>query len=140
MHANEKLKKFKSKFENILFNTFNLVGVGSYCKKDKFVFSSPEEEEMTLGLGSIEVAPEICANYPCSESCEKGCELCAQCLSEDQKTVMKLAYLEHMNLGEFKRIFPPSNVSLVTICTLLRFFSRLREFHRDSSQSFFSFS
>lgn len=111
MHANERLKKFKSKFENILYNTFNLVGVGTYWKKGKFDFNSDDEEEMAIGLGSYHAAPEMCTASPCSETCDQSCDICPQCLTEDKIYSMKMAYLEHMNMGEFKRIFPPANVS-----------------------------
>lgn len=97
----------KGNFENLLFNTLKLVGVGSYWKK------FPEEAMMLIGRGGFEVLPAICANYPCSEKCDGECDLCPQCLNEDEKHSMKLAYLEATNIGEFKRIFPVSIVSLM---------------------------
>jgi tubulin monoglycylase TTLL15 len=118
MHATPKLKKFKSKFENILYNTFNLVGVGSYWKKDHFKFNSTDEKMMLMGQGSVEVMPEICANHPCTETCEPQCELCKKCLSDEQLKDLELAYLETMNMGEFKRIFPLPNVSLLKVIKL----------------------
>lgn len=71
-----------------------------------------EEENMLMGHGSIDVMPEVCANLPCNETCEPQCEHCTRCMTNNQLEDVKLAYLETMNMGEFKRIFPLPNVSL----------------------------
>jgi hypothetical protein len=117
MHATPDLgaryEKLKAKFENIYFNTFNLVGVGSYLKRDHLKFDKMEEKLMAMSHGSVEVMPEVCTTMPCNETCAPQCELCKKCLTNNQLEDLELAFLETMNMGEFKRIFPLPNVSLL---------------------------
>lgn len=66
-------------------------------------------------LESITVRPEVCVNSPCNETCEPiECELCWQCLSQNEKHDLHLAYREIKHRGAMKKVFPPSNVSFET--------------------------
>lgn len=62
---------------------------------------------MVSSLKNIVVDADICAKPPCTYSCESvECQLCRPCLSSDDLEDLKMAYREHMNRGDTKRIFP----------------------------------
>lgn len=56
---------------------------------------------------SITVMPEICANKPCSDSCDLDmCKMCWECLNLDEKYELQVAYREHRNRGAMRRVIP----------------------------------
>lgn len=97
--------------EGVIYNTLNLVGVGSYLRKKHIREFEKDENDFVWHDNSLTVSPEVCLEKPCSESCgEKICELCWKCLSWDMKETLRDAYMEHVNIGDMKRVVPPSNV------------------------------
>lgn len=61
---------------------------------------------------NILVNADICSSYDCSNSCIPKCSLCLQCLTRDDVKNLNMAYQEHMNRGDCKRIFPERMVGL----------------------------
>jgi hypothetical protein len=63
-------------------------------------------------LDSITVRPEACVTSPCNKTCEPiECELCWQCLTQNERHDHHVAYREIKHRGAMKKVFPPSNVS-----------------------------
>lgn len=93
-------------FENLLFNLFNLIGVGTSYKKNNFTFIDGDYEMMVANPDGFMVNPEMCLSQKCRK-CENDCKLCLKCLSSDEKYDLIQAYRETMNIGDFKRLFPP---------------------------------
>lgn len=55
-----------------------------------------------------------CSNSPCNESCAPvECQLCSLCLQESEIDDLHMAYREHMNKGDTKRIFPVPMVNII---------------------------
>lgn len=101
-------------FENVIYNFFNLVGVGSYFKREHFS-KSLEDLSIMAHENSLTVKPEVCLSSPCNETCEPiSCELCWHCMTSDFKYDLQMAYLEHVNIGDFKRVVPPPYVRSLT--------------------------
>ncbi|CRK96757.1 CLUMA_CG009979, isoform A [Clunio marinus] len=109
-----RLARDRRMFENLLFDSFTLLGVGSYIKnKTNFEFGGDLEEQMICHRDSITVRPETCVNKPCNETCDpEECDLCWDCLSNNQRHDLHLAYREAKHRGTMKRIFPPPKVCL----------------------------
>lgn len=108
-----KIIKSRHMLENVLYNFFNLVGVGSYMTKQHIRYFDTVQREAICHVNSLTVLPETCMNSPCVESCDAPeCELCWNCLTHNFKWDLMMAYLEHMNKGDMKRVVPPSNVKI----------------------------
>lgn len=98
---------------SILYNTFNLIGVGSYLKMAHIRDLGKHYIEFLANNNQISVNPETCINAPCTRSCEdEECKLCTRCVDDVLHSDLKHAYLEHLNMGDMKRVSPRSNVSL----------------------------
>lgn len=94
-------------FENILYNLFNLLSIGTPYDKTEFKFPNGHYEIMVANPDSMSVLPETCLSSKC-ETCEnKDCELCWKCFDSTTKYEVMQAYSEGMNVGDFKRLFPP---------------------------------
>jgi hypothetical protein len=98
------LNKFM--FENLLFNLFNLISIGTTYEKSNFKFRDGDFELMAAHPNGMSVKPEICVNE-CSKCEEEKCEICWHCLDNNEKYDRILAYREQINIGDFKRLFPP---------------------------------
>lgn len=84
-------------YEDMLRNLFNLIGLRSY--------------EETFDENDVKVQSEICNGSTCIDSCRsEKCSLCWQCLDDDERLDLKMAYEEQKRVGSFKRLFP--NVKL----------------------------
>ncbi|KAG5670970.1 hypothetical protein PVAND_001198 [Polypedilum vanderplanki] len=94
-------------YEQVLYNMLNLVGVGSYARRENFKRFDSNTEAVLSSDKNIMVNGEICSQLPCSESCSPTeCQLCKPCLSRYEISELHRAYREHMNRGDNKRIFP----------------------------------
>ncbi|KAB0804348.1 hypothetical protein PPYR_01318 [Photinus pyralis] len=92
-------------FEQIIYNLLGLVGLNNAVKSNQM---STLENEMRVADKNIMVYPDECNSALCSSSCiSPMCGLCRPCLSPENKRNFLRAYLEHMNRGECKRIYPP---------------------------------
>ncbi|KAG5669519.1 hypothetical protein PVAND_017406 [Polypedilum vanderplanki] len=93
--------------ENLLYNVFKLIGVGTPYIKKEFVFENVELEMMVAHAHSRTVLPEFCI-YDCDKTCDGRCMICMRCMKQSQFYETIIAYQEQMNIGDFKRLFPPS--------------------------------
>lgn len=58
---------------------------------------------------SLTTNPRICIDTACKDNCKaKECELCWNCLTNNQRYELHLTYREIKSKGAMKRIFPPS--------------------------------
>lgn len=113
LHAQGHIVNNRNLFESVIYNTFNLVGVGTYLKKNHIRQFMSDEEPFLCPDSSVSVRPDICVKSPCDMSCESPqCAICWHCLEPTMKTDMKFSYMEHMNIGDMQRVVPPSNVSI----------------------------
>ncbi|XP_048586419.1 probable tubulin polyglutamylase ttll-15 isoform X2 [Nematostella vectensis] len=94
-------------YEQVIFNLFGLVGVANKLGHGTRL-SAAKEREMQVTDMDIMTSFDACATRECRNSCSQEiCELCHPCLTEDQKVTLKLARLEHVNRGGFRRVVPP---------------------------------
>ncbi|XP_058119655.1 probable tubulin polyglutamylase ttll-15 [Anopheles ziemanni] len=94
-------------YEQVIYNLFQLVGVGSSIRRDSFRKRAVETEAMVSSVKNIAVNANQCSELPCMESCAPvECQLCTTCLEENRVADIHRAYREHMNRGDMKRIFP----------------------------------
>uniref|UniRef100_A0A336L223 CSON003602 protein n=1 Tax=Culicoides sonorensis TaxID=179676 RepID=A0A336L223_CULSO len=95
-------------YEQVLYNVFGLVGIGSHVQRDSFKRQETPTEHMQSANKNIVVNPEVCGEAPCIESCApEQCQLCFTCLNSYQLFDLHAAFREHLNRGETKRVFPP---------------------------------
>ncbi|KAL5009069.1 hypothetical protein ScPMuIL_014650 [Solemya velum] len=97
-------------YEHVVYNTLSLVGVAKSVP-ESVSKSSDAAYEMQVSDRNIVVFGDLCATQKCAKSCLiEECVLCHQCLTLDQKKILKSAYLEHINRGTCRRVFPPKIV------------------------------
>lgn len=94
-------------YDNLLFNLFNLIGVGTSYRKTDLRIPNYDYELMEVHPSSIAVRPEVCTSKKCQNSCFEPCELCMKCLKNSSKYDFIQAYREQLNAGNFQRLFPP---------------------------------
>lgn len=94
-------------YENLLYNLFNLIGVGTSYTKEILKIPSIEVGKMIAEEHVLNVKPQLCISDECKESCNGNCMFCRRCLSSSDKYQQMVAYQEQMNIGDFKRLFPP---------------------------------
>ncbi|CRK91774.1 CLUMA_CG005406, isoform A [Clunio marinus] len=112
LQAHPKMRAHKPIYENLVYNFLNLVGIGTTISDKSLGQFTEDESSFVLNDHSISVTPDICLNRPCNETCDSTqCDLCLNCMSDSFKYDLKLAFWEHMNMGEFSRAVPPPNVS-----------------------------
>lgn len=84
-------------YENIVENVLKVIGFGRKSSK-------PTDSDLAVNT-------EICA-VKCQESCDANeCQICVKCMTDENKEDFRKAYEELLNLGEFRRVVPPANVS-----------------------------
>nr|XP_040227578.2 probable tubulin polyglutamylase ttll-15 [Anopheles coluzzii] len=94
-------------YEQVIYNLFQLVGVGASIQRDSFRKQPLDTEAMLTSLKNLATAANLCSELPCTESCAPVvCQLCSTCLEEQDIDDLQRAYREHMNRGDMKRIFP----------------------------------
>ncbi|CRK91763.1 CLUMA_CG005397, isoform A [Clunio marinus] len=114
LEAYPKRRGQKIIYENVVYNFLNLVGMGTTISDKSVGQFTEDESRFVLNDHSISVTPDICLNRPCNETCDSTqCDLCLNCMSDSFKYDLKLAFWEHMNMGEFRRVVPPPNINLL---------------------------
>ncbi|XP_053673253.1 probable tubulin polyglutamylase ttll-15 [Anopheles nili] len=94
-------------YEQVIYNLFQLIGVGTSIRRDSFRKRHPDTEAMLSSIKNLATGANQCSNVPCVESCAPvECQLCRTCLEESDLDDLQRAYREHMNRGDMKRIFP----------------------------------
>ena len=71
--------------------------------------TSREETEMQVASKDLRVFPEECLSERCSSTsaCEDNhCHLCKHCVSTEEAEYLRMAFMEHVNRHQVKRIFP----------------------------------
>jgi hypothetical protein len=98
LYAGADLVKSLDTYENIVENVLKLLGFSNQMK-------NPIDSDLAVGS-------ENCL-MKCKNSCDSiECQTCVKCMNLQQKEDATKAYKEQMNLGDFRRVFPPANVSL----------------------------
>ncbi|KAG1701320.1 Tubulin polyglutamylase TTLL6 [Nymphon striatum] len=92
-------------YEHVVFNLLSVVGVAHYVHSS-LKSSSNEVKDTLVSDREIMVYGELCSSNMCSSSCDKECQLCNFCVSEDQKLILKDAYQEHLNRQNCRRLIP----------------------------------
>ncbi|XP_032664679.1 probable tubulin polyglutamylase ttll-15 [Odontomachus brunneus] len=93
-------------YEQVIFNTLALVGVGKRIRRRSLKTSSKAEEDMEVADKNIVVLPELCRE--CDDCFRVECQLCRPCFTPETRLILSQSYLEHQNRMDFQRIFPPS--------------------------------
>jgi hypothetical protein len=101
-------------YENLLYNAFVMLGIATPYQQQKFVFESAEMEMTVSPANTRTVSVDFCT-YDCEGTCNGRCTLCLRCMQRNQFYETILAYQEQMNLGGFRRLFPPEKEFLATI-------------------------
>ena len=65
---------------------------------------------MEVADKNLVVLPDICIT--CDDCFRIECQLCRTCYTDDWRVVLTQSFLEHHNKMDYKRIFPPSIVSI----------------------------
>ncbi|CAO1317561.1 unnamed protein product [Diamesa hyperborea] len=100
----DRFEKWTSSYEQVISNTLNLIGAGSYLE---FKETSKEAVSMISSRANVAVKPLTCSNNPCRDHCSSfACDLCVHCMHEDKLFNVHRAYREHIRRGEMKRLFP----------------------------------
>lgn len=93
-------------YEQVIFNTFALVGIAKRTRQESLKIRNKKEEEMEIANKNIVVLPELCKK--CDNDCFRvECQLCRPCFTLETKLILTQSYLEHQNRMDFQRIFPP---------------------------------
>lgn len=97
-------------YEQVIYNMFKLVGIGSVLRRESLRKRNFHTEAMMSSFKNIAVDANICASESCKvSSCsEPDCRFCRWCLTKDDLAVLHAAYREHTNRGDMLRIFPIS--------------------------------
>ncbi|XP_029171313.1 tubulin polyglutamylase TTLL6 [Nylanderia fulva] len=92
-------------YEQVIFNTFALIGIGKRIRRESLKTRNKTEEEMEVANKNIVVLPELCKK--CEDCFHIECQLCRPCYTLETKLILSQSYLEHQNQMDFQRIFPP---------------------------------
>ena len=65
------------------------------------------EELMLSSSQNVAVNASLCDTCDDQQSCKRSeCEICSKCMSWQDLHELQMTYREHMNQGNFKRLFP----------------------------------
>ncbi|KAG5677463.1 hypothetical protein PVAND_007221 [Polypedilum vanderplanki] len=103
--AKKKHEKYTTVYEQLVYNTINLVGAGSY----EVLMSRFTNDTISVNSQNIATNLENCLENTCQLNCEKSsCAICIPCISSNILFHLNEAYCEHIRKGNFKRAFPIS--------------------------------
>lgn len=95
----------KRLYEHVIFNVLGLIGLTHWTSPKQVNY----EDEMRVSSADVNVFPEVCTNSTCASSCmDILCRLCKHCRTHSVEKTLKIAYLEHVQQGSCRRIFPPA--------------------------------
>ncbi|XP_063229554.1 probable tubulin polyglutamylase ttll-15 isoform X2 [Bacillus rossius redtenbacheri] len=95
-------------YEQVLFNLFALVGVGRRLHAPSLETRDREEALMQVAEKNVAVSAPLCSEARCEACLAPECAPCRPCLSSEAAGNLRLAYLEHVNRMDCKRVFPPA--------------------------------
>ncbi|XP_076314567.1 putative tubulin polyglutamylase ttll-15 isoform X3 [Tachypleus tridentatus] len=93
-------------YEQVIFNVLSLVGVGYLFQTDSLKTKSSDETNMVVSDRDIQVFAHDCVLDSCKYSCQGNCQLCTQCLTDEEKYILKDTYQEHLRRGNCRRVIP----------------------------------
>ncbi|XP_013406367.1 tubulin polyglutamylase TTLL4 [Lingula anatina] len=94
-------------YEQVVFNLLSLVGVARGVTNSIYQ-SYTDEINMQVSSKDVQVFTETCLSPKCQRSCEDmECQLCEKCLTFDMRLTLQLAYMEHVDRRNCRRVFPP---------------------------------
>ncbi|XP_072027874.1 probable tubulin polyglutamylase ttll-15 [Amphiura filiformis] len=95
---NERFHAFK---QHVAFNCFNvalLTDVRKHGTISSFLRSIRDSD--------INDHISICVSSKCNGCIEEGCSVCTHCMSREAIYIIKLAYAEHINRQNMRRVYP----------------------------------
>jgi hypothetical protein len=96
-YAGADLKNSFETYRDTIENVMKIVGLGDKTEK-------PTESDLATN--------SIVCSQKCSEACHlKECQSCVKCMTKQTKENLIRAYKEQLNVGEFRRVVPPTSVS-----------------------------
>lgn len=104
----------KNMYRALIRNVLDMVGIGptSYHTLLKDEERAHELLDYLSYERFIATSPEDCMSEACQSGCElEKCQLCIKCLDKNFKFDLRVAFMEHMHSGCFKRAYPRSDVS-----------------------------
>ncbi|PRD22223.1 UNVERIFIED_CONTAM: hypothetical protein NCL1_49658 [Trichonephila clavipes] len=111
-------------YEQIVYNSLSIVGMVR-----KFHDSFTYRGEAEVSERDIQVFAEQCASEACQLSCKKlKCRICNHCMNREMREITKQAYLEFMNRGKYRRVFPSPNMPPTHFSVKEEKFSLMNEF------------
>ncbi|XP_029650724.1 probable tubulin polyglutamylase ttll-15 isoform X2 [Octopus sinensis] len=95
-------------YEHVIFNILSVVGIASRAALN-FPNIVLDDDNMEVSDADINVFSDRCMAPECkSSNCTLWkCRLCNYCMTPREKLIAKMAYLEHINRGNTRRILPP---------------------------------
>ncbi|XP_043273225.1 probable tubulin polyglutamylase ttll-15 [Venturia canescens] len=96
-------------YEQVLFNLFALVGIGQRSTEEFRRVRDWTNREVEVADKNLVVLPEFCSS--CKDCFHIECQLCKPCFTKETRIILSQSYLEHQNKMDYKRIFPPSNIT-----------------------------
>jgi tubulin monoglycylase TTLL15 len=114
MEAIPRYAYYRPMYENIVYNFLNLVGAGTYLEKTKIHSFPDNQRDFLCDADTTSVKADVCVEGPCKDTCDlPECELCWKCISKRNQWDFMISYMEHVNMGEMRRVVPPSNASFL---------------------------
>uniref|UniRef100_A0A0L8ICW7 Tubulin polyglutamylase ttll-15 n=2 Tax=Octopus bimaculoides TaxID=37653 RepID=A0A0L8ICW7_OCTBM len=95
-------------YEHVIFNMLSVVGIATRAALN-FPNIVLDDNNMEVSDADINVFSDRCMAPECKASnCTLWkCRLCNYCMTPREKLIAKMAYLEHINRGNTRRILPP---------------------------------
>lgn len=89
-------------YRQVVYNTLSLVGVA--MQRQHGNTRNPIEEEMSVSNQDIVAYPDECLK--CTSCMNSICKLCNQCMIIPVEKSLKVAYKQHVDRRNFKRVYP----------------------------------
>ena len=98
LYPGSDLVKSLDTYENIVTNVLNIIGFGRKT-------NLPSESDLAVNSNNC--------MQKCQETCDlKECQSCVKCMNKQNRESSLKAYEEQLSIGEFRRVVPPSSVSV----------------------------
>ena len=96
-------------YEQVIFNVLSVAGIAQTQHVNDWVDRREKYWNLMVNDKDLSVFPDICSSDDCRLSCgQDKCKLCVFCLSDELKTSLKDAVLEHRSRWSTKRLVPSS--------------------------------
>ncbi|PIK41867.1 putative tubulin polyglutamylase TTLL6 [Apostichopus japonicus] len=95
----------KHLYEQVIYNTLSVAGV---ARNVPFSLKGRQSHMNDFQVSDREVAVrmEECSSQACQVCGEEKCKLCLKCMTEEEKYMLKEAFLEHHNRRSTRRVYP----------------------------------